>query len=56
MNVLREPVQLCEVVGNSKYSNCYKKTSSMCPEAKVTHPAIIETIQTKPFPIRGEWK
>lgn len=53
MNVLFEPVQFIGVSDKVNNKNCYK-TFSMYPEAKVTQPAIIETIQTKPFPIRGE--
>ncbi|KAL0268488.1 UNVERIFIED_CONTAM: hypothetical protein PYX00_010415 [Menopon gallinae] len=54
MSVLRDPVRLCDFVNGSKYKKCCENNNSMYPEAKVTQPAIIETIQTKPFPIRGE--
>lgn len=52
MNILQEPVRLFGVFEELNYKNSCEN-SSMYP-TKVTQPAIIETIQTKPFPIRGE--
>ena len=55
MNVLSEPVRLFDHFNESKFNKCCENNNSMYPEAKVTQPAIIETIQTKPFPIRGKF-
>lgn len=56
MNILREPVRLLGVIGESEYPKHCTNNSSMYAEAEITQPtaAVVETIQTKPFPIRGE--
>ncbi|XP_063233220.1 6-phosphofructo-2-kinase/fructose-2,6-bisphosphatase 1 isoform X8 [Bacillus rossius redtenbacheri] len=53
MDLWSDSVRVCDYFGVSRSKRC-ADTCSMSPETKRSIPPPTETIQTKPFPIRGE--